>query len=238
MAIVLAFSLVLAACSESAQETTEDEAPETLTIDQTAYDTPTPVPAPTQAPTATPKPEPTATQAPTATPKPEPTPTQAPTATPKPRAHANGGRVNRIRPHRTVGRRQTPPRKDQPTLEFYNMYDIDALETLYEPNYWSEQEAEVRSNMQSFKNFGIKLNPEEPAPPSEIAPGKWEIRQTVSFTQGSINMVFVYEEFAGEWLLTYAQTSRPEARTGFKPDIPCRGEPRLSQLPLPSNRMS
>ncbi len=205
MAIVLAFSLVLAACSESAQETTEDEAPETLTTDQTASDTPTPVPAPTQAPTATPKPEPTPTQAPTATPKPEPTPTPAPTATPKPEPTQTEDASTESDPTEPLDVAKHLLEKTSRLWEVYNMYDIDALETLYEPNYWSEQEAEVRSNMQSFKNFGIKLNPEEPAPPSEIAPGKWEIRQTVSFTQGSINMVFVYEEFAGEWLLTYAQ---------------------------------
>ena len=191
MAIVLAFSLVLAACSESAQETTEDEAPETLTTDQTASDTPTPVPAPTQAPTATPKPEPTPTPAPTATPKPEPTQTEDASTESDPTEPLD------VAKHLLE--------KTSRLWEVYNMYDIDALESLYEPNYWSEQEAEVRSNMQSFKNFGIKLNPEEPAPPSEIAPGKWEIRQTVSFTQGSIDMLFVYEEFAGEWLLTYAQ---------------------------------
>ena len=205
MAIVLAFSLVLAACSESAQETTEDEAPETLTTDQTASDTPTPVPAPTQAPTATPKPKPVATQAPTATPKPEPTPTQAPTETPLPEPTAAENASGQTTTSEPLDIAEHLLEKTSRLWEVYNKYDIEALETLYEPNYWNEQEAEVRSNMQSFKNFGLKLNPEEPSPPSEIAPGKWEIRQTVSFTQGSIDMLFVYEEFAGEWLLTYAQ---------------------------------
>ncbi len=192
LAIILALSLVLVACGESAQETTGDE-------------TPKPEPTPTQAPTATPKPEPTPTQAPTATPKPEPRPTQVPTATPKPEPTQTGDASTETDSSGPLDIAKHLLEKTSRLWEIYNMYDVDALSTLYEENYWNEEEAEVRSNMQSFKNFGIKLIPEEPSPPSEIAPGKWEIRQTVSFTQGSVNMVFVYEEFAGEWLLTYAQ---------------------------------
>ena len=44
-----------------------------------------------------------------------------------------------------------------------------------------------------------------PSTPTEIAPGKWEIRQIARFSFGSVNMIFIYEEFDGEWLLTHAE---------------------------------
>ena len=183
LAVILALSLVLVACGETGQESTSDNAPET--------------PTPTQAPTATPQIEPTPTQAPTATPQIEPTPTQAPTATPL--TEPASPSIDPI---------DIPEHLREKTTQFweaYNKYDLDALKTFYEENYWNEQEEEVQSNMQPFKNFGMKIAAEETSPPTEIAPGKWEIRQTASFSVGSIKMLFIYEEFDEDWLLTYAE---------------------------------
>ena len=59
--------------------------------------------------------------------------------------------------------------------------------------------------MQPFKNFNLSVTPDDPSTPTEIAPGKWEIRQTARFSFGSVNMIFIYEEFDGDWLLTYAE---------------------------------
>ena len=39
----------------------------------------------------------------------------------------------------------------------------------------------------------------------EIAPGKWETKHTARFDGGLVNMVFVYEQFGEDWLLTYAE---------------------------------
>lgn len=89
--------------------------------------------------------------------------------------------------------------------EVYNTHDADALKVFYEENYWKEREEGIRSNMQPFKLFGISITAEETSPPTEIAPGKWETRHSGSFPLGSVNMVFIYEEFNGEWLLTYAE---------------------------------
>lgn len=89
--------------------------------------------------------------------------------------------------------------------EVYNTYDPDALKAFYSEAYWQEKEEEVRSNMQPFKLFGVTITAEETSPPMEIEPGKWETRHLASFTLGSLNMVFIYEEFDGEWLLTYAE---------------------------------
>ncbi len=186
IAVILALSLVLVACGETGQDSTSDNAPET--------------PKPTQAPTATPQIEPTPTQAPTATPQIEPTSTPAPTATPQPEpTPAENASSDPI---------DIPEHLREKTTQFweaYNKYDLDALKTFYEENYWNEQEAEVQSNMQPFKSFGMKITAEETSPPTEIAPGKWEIRQTASFSVGSIKMLFIYEEFDEDWLLTYAE---------------------------------
>ena len=84
------------------------------------------------------------------------------------------------------------------------MYDVDALKAFYEENHWVEEE--VWSNMQPFKNLGMTLTPEETSPPTEIAPGKWEIQHTAVFSGGSVDMVFIYKQFGGDWLLTYAES--------------------------------
>ena len=86
------------------------------------------------------------------------------------------------------------------------MYDVDALKAFYEENYWMEEEEEVRSNMQRFKNLGMTLTPEETSPPTETAPGKWEIQHTAVFSGGSVDMVFIYEQFEGDWPLTYTES--------------------------------
>ena len=158
-----------------------DEAPET----------PTPAPAAT----ATPQPEPTPTQVPTATPQPEPTPTENASE----EADSETSEPLDIAEHLLQTTSQF--------WEVYNKYDIDTLKTFYEENYWNEQEAEVQSNMQPFKNFNLSVTPDDPSTPTEIAPGKWEIRQTARFSFGSVNMIFIYEEFDGDWLLTYAESS-------------------------------
>ena len=90
--------------------------------------------------------------------------------------------------------------------EVYNTHDVDALEPFYEENYWKEQEGEIRSNMQSFRLFRARITAEETSPPTEIAPGKWELKHTGRFRMGSVHMVFIYEQFGGRWLLTYAES--------------------------------
>ena len=89
--------------------------------------------------------------------------------------------------------------------EVYNTHDADALEVFYEENYWKEQEEEIRSNMESFKSFGITIEAEELTPPTEVEPGRWATEHSGRFPMGSVHMVFIYEEFDGEWLLTYAE---------------------------------
>lgn len=187
LAVILTLSLVLVACG--------DEAPET----------PTPAPAAT----ATPQPEPTATPipAPTATPKIEPTPTQkAPdTPQPEPTATENASGQADFEASEQLDIAEHLLQTTSQFWEVYNKYDIDTLQTFYEENYWNEQEAEVQSNMQPFKNFNLSVTPDDPSTPTEIAPGKWEIRQTARFSFGSVKMIFIYEEFDGDWLLTYAE---------------------------------
>lgn len=195
LTLILALSLVLAACGEADQDATSDKAPETPKPTQAPTQTPKIEPTSTPAPTATPQVEPTPTPAPITTPQIEPTP--APTATPQPEPASSATDPLDIPEHLRE--------KTAQFWEAYNKYDLDALKTFYEENYWNEQEAEVQSNMQPFKSFGMKITAEETSPPTEIAPGKWEIRQNASFSVGSIKMVFIYEEFEGDWLLTYAQ---------------------------------
>ena len=167
LAVILALSLVLAACGGSAEEPTGDGVPET------------PVSTPVSAPTV-----PDTSQV-------EPTPVDN-----APEEAASGDAID-IAEHLRE--------KTMQMWEVYNSHDIDALEAFYEENYWKDQEEELRSNMRPFKTFGIKITAEETSPPTEIAPGKWETKHIGRFTMGSVNMVFIYEEFEGDWLLTYAE---------------------------------
>ena len=51
----------------------------------------------------------------------------------------------------------------------------------------------------------MKITPEELTPPTETAPGKWETAHRGYFLGGSVDVVFIFEEFDGEWLLTLAE---------------------------------
>ena len=163
LSVILALSLVLAACGGSAEEPTADGAPETPMSVQTVPDTP----------------------------QVEPTPVAN-----APEEAASGD---------TMDVAEHLREKTMQMWEVYNSHDLDALEAFYEENYWKDQEEELRSNMRPFKTFGITITAEETSPPTEIAPGKWEIKHIGRFTMGSVNMVFIYEEFEGDWLLTYAE---------------------------------
>lgn len=204
-ALILALSLALAACGGS----DGDEAAATPAPAQTATATPA---ATATAPTATATPEATttatttaATQEATATPRAEPTPSataaaQTATATPQaaatPAEAASGGAPDLVEHLRE---------RTMQMWAVYNTYDVDALGTFYEESYWQEEEDEVRANLRPFRTFGAKIDPEETSPPTEIAPGKWETRHDASFPFGSVKMIFIWEEFDGEWLLTYAE---------------------------------
>ena len=89
--------------------------------------------------------------------------------------------------------------------DVYNTHDSDALVVFYSDNYREEEKQLLRSNMQPFKSRGITFTAEETSPPAEISPGKWETKHTSRFPGGLVNMVFVNEEFEGEWLLTFAK---------------------------------
>ena len=190
LAAILALCLVLAACGGS--------------ID-IQVDKPSDTPAPTQAPTATPQVEPT--PAPTATPAAEPTPvekatggevsdTPAPTATPQPEPTPT---------EEPIDVAEYLSEKTMRLWDVYNMHDPDLLEEFYSPDYWQEEVDEIRSNMEPFKNLGLTFTAEETSPPTEIEPGKWEVKHTAKFQGGLLNMVFLYEEFDGNWQLTYAK---------------------------------
>ena len=181
LAVMLALSLVLAACGGSSEEA-GGAAPAT--------------PAPTQTASATPEVESTPVQTATPTPDVESTPTEVAseeTATAEPASAEVFDLAEHLRD------------KTMQLWDVYNTYDVDGLKVFYEENYWNEQEEELRSNMRPFKSYGATITAEETSPPTEISPGKWEIKQDASFTGGSIKMVFIYEEFDGKWLLTHAE---------------------------------
>ena len=170
LAVILALSVVLAACGGSAGETAGGQASGTP---------PTVQPTPAQV-ELTPQAEPTA----------------EPTASGE--AAASSGDATDVAEHLSE--------KTMKLWEVYNTHDIDALKAFYEANYWNEKEEEIRSNMQPFKLFGVSIEAEETSPPTEIAPGRWEIKHVGRFPLGSVNMVFVYEQFGEDWLLTYAES--------------------------------
>lgn len=181
-AAVLALSLVLAACGGSADDATEDESSTT--------------PAPTQAPVE---------GAGGDEASPTPTPAQAATGTPQPTPTADGDASGETAPADPAAVAEHLRERTMQMWDVYNTHDPDLLKAFYEASYWAAEEEEVRSNMRPFRNFGIEIRAEETSPPTEIAPGKWEIRHTGHFPLGSVKMVFIWEEFEGEWLLTYAE---------------------------------
>ncbi len=190
LAVVLALSLVLVACGGSSEEDTGESPSEALATTQATV-APTP-----ETPTAT---QVAADAVEEATATPEATPAAATTpeaaADDADSAESDGGAdiVEHLR-QRTMN-----------LWEVYNTYDVDGLKVFYEENYWSEQEEILRLNMKSFESRDAKITAEETSAPTEIEPGKWETRHSASFSFGSVKMVFIYEQFDGEWLLTYAE---------------------------------
>ena len=89
--------------------------------------------------------------------------------------------------------------------DVYNTYKIEDLRQFYEESYWEDEKEELRRNMEPFKNRGTVFEAEETSPPREIEPGKWQVKHRARFNGSSISMKFVYEQFDGEWLLTYAE---------------------------------
>ena len=177
LAAMLALSLVLVACGGSPEQAA-------------AVDTLPPA-EPAQTPSATPTVEAVPTQTASATPEAEISPAESASEDTATSEEFDLGEHLR--------------EKTMQLWEVYNTYDVDGLKVFYEENYWNEQEKELRSNIEPFKNFGATITAEETSPPTEIELGKWEIKHTARFTGGSVNIVFIYENFGGQWLLTYAE---------------------------------
>ena len=89
--------------------------------------------------------------------------------------------------------------------EVYNTYVLEDLRQFYEASYWATERMDLERNMAPFESRGTVFEAEETSPPREIEPGKWEIKHTARFGGGSVKMKFIYEQFDGEWLLTYAE---------------------------------
>ncbi len=132
---------------------------------------------------------------------PAPTATEAPQVEPTPTVEAEeepaSGESTDIAGHLSE--------KTMRLWDVYNMYDPDALAVFYSEDYWQEEVEEIRTNMEPFRNLNLAITAEETSPPTEIAPGRWEVRHTARFQGGLIYMVFIYEEFGEEWRLTYAK---------------------------------
>ncbi|MXZ46328.1 MAG: hypothetical protein F4Z08_04955 [Chloroflexi bacterium] len=199
-------SLVLAACGGSGEEASDAG--------------PAATPAPTQAPAATPTAQPTATAQPAAADEAtgdddETTGDEATAddeASPTPAATQAASDASEAEATPTAGPTAPPVdvveqirERTEAMWEVYNSHDADALAAFYEPSYWKAEEEEVRANMRPFRNFGISIRPEETSPPTEIAPGQWEIRQTGHFPLGSVKLAFVWQEFDGVWLLIHTE---------------------------------
>ena len=89
--------------------------------------------------------------------------------------------------------------------DIYNTYEVEKLEPLYEPGYWLDQVDSLRSNIRPFESRGLTFTAEETSSPREIEPGKWQIKHKARYSGGSVDMLFIYEKFGDEWLLTHAE---------------------------------
>ena len=141
--------------------------------------------------------------APTPTPTlvPTPAPTDAPRADPTPAESVSGD----VAPTDPAGLARHLSEKTMRLWEVYNTYDIEGLKAFYSEDYWEEREEQTRLEFKPFESAGLTFTAEETSPPTEIAPGKWGIKHKASFSGGSVNIVFVYEKFGEEWLLTHAE---------------------------------
>lgn len=184
---ILVLSIFLAACSGALEVTVSKE---------TA--TPTPTEAPPADPTTAPRPEPTPVEKSTGD---EPSDTPAPTATPQ----VEPTPTEEAAPDEPIDVAEHLSEKTMRLWDVYNMHDPDLLEEFYSADYWKVEVDEIRSNMEPFKNRGLTFTAEETSPPTEIEPGKWEVKHTARFQGGAVNMVFIYEEFDGDWRLTHAK---------------------------------
>ncbi len=137
-----------------------------------------------------------------ATPTPTPTPAPTATATPTPAGNTSGEAASGD----SIDVAEHIREKTMRLWDVYNTYDVDALSAFYSEDYWGEEEEEVRSNIKPFESRGLTFTAEETSPPTEIAPGQWEIKHTARFPGGLVYMVFVYEQFGEDWLLTYAKS--------------------------------
>ena len=185
MAVILALSLVLAACGGSSEDSTDAAASEASTSTQPAANTPQVEPTPEQAAPVTPQVEPTPAES-AAPESAAPESASAPADAPSDTAEVIRQRMADL-------------------WEVYNTYDGEARSAFYEESYWAEREEKVLGDLANFDRFNVKINPEELTPPTEIAPGKWETKQRGYFLGGSVDVVFIFEEFDGEWLLTHAE---------------------------------
>ena len=102
-----------------------------------------------------------------------PTPTATPQAEPTPTEEAV--------PDEPIDIAEYLSEKTMRLWDVYNMHDPDLLEEFYSEDYWQEEVDEIRSNMQPFKNLGLTFTAEETSPPTEIEPGKWELKHTARF---------------------------------------------------------
>ena len=89
--------------------------------------------------------------------------------------------------------------------DVYNTYVLEDLRQFYEESYWATERMDLERNMEPFASRGTVFEAEETSPPREIEPGKWEVKHTARFGGSSVKMKFIYEQFDGEWLLTYAE---------------------------------
>ena len=89
--------------------------------------------------------------------------------------------------------------------DVYNTYEVEALREFYEASYWEDEREELRGNMEPFESRGTVFTAEETSPPAEIEPGRWRLTHRVRYNGRSLDMEFIYEQFDGEWLLTYAE---------------------------------
>ena len=140
-----------------------------------------------------------------ATPQPTPTPSQTAPDTPQPAPTPAGNASGEAASDDPIDIVEHLREKTMRMWDAYNTHDPDALEVFYEENYWQKEKEELRANMQPFKSRGMTFTAEETSPPTEIAPGKWKTLHAASYAGGVVNMVFIYEQFGGDWLLTYAE---------------------------------
>ena len=91
----------------------------------------------------------------------------------------------------------------------FNVYDLDTLETYYEPSYWLVDKEALYRAMDVLKQLAVQVEMEEQIAPVKNNQGEWEMLLLLTEPTGTRDFRMAWVDSDGEWLLS-AVTELPK----------------------------